>query len=120
MVAAQPGQHRLIPVGVEDAVQDDVVAVIKPVADHVIDQPDVNRAGTVPFLEDDPARDEILGDPGHLRPAGRSQRLGRRTLARSGVTAQGHQPRLSRPHRHTRDPKRAADGYIGYTVGLVA
>jgi hypothetical protein len=51
------------------------------------DQPDVPRAGTVPFLEDDPARDEILGDPGHLRPAGRSQRLGHRALARSGITA---------------------------------
>ena len=34
-------------------------------------QPDAHRAETVPFLEDDQA-DEILGDPGHLRPAGRA------------------------------------------------
>jgi hypothetical protein len=51
VVAVEPGQHRLVPVGVEDAVHDGVEAVIQRVAGHLIDQPDVRPARPVLLLQ---------------------------------------------------------------------
>jgi hypothetical protein len=120
MVAAQPGQHRLIPVGVEEDVQNDVAAVIKRIAGDLIDQPDVPRAGTVPFLEDDPARDEILGEPGISGPQAAHSALATVLLPDPELPRRTTSRVCPDPTANTRDPKRGADGYIGYTVGVVA
>jgi len=55
MVGAEPGQHRAIPVGVQDAFDDHVVAVVKGVPGGQVDQPDVRSARNITFAQDDPA-----------------------------------------------------------------
>jgi hypothetical protein len=68
MVVPEPGQHVLITVGVEDAIQDGVVVPAQHIASYLVYQPDVDSVGDIPLPEDRPA-DEILRDPGNTASA---------------------------------------------------
>src|ERR1700691_1839411 len=104
MISAQGGQHQLVPVSVEDAVKDDMIAMIQRIACYLVDQPDVRCARLVPFPQDDPP-DEILRDPGHTKAVGVAQRPGDGALARTGVAAKNDEPRLIGPDSHAADPR---------------
>jgi hypothetical protein len=120
MVAAQPGQHRLIPVGVEDDVQNDVAAVIKRVAGHLMISP----------MFPAPGRSLSLRMTRRGMRSWETQAISGPQAAHSALaTVLLPDPELPRrttsrvcpdPTANTRDPKRGADGYIGYTVGVVA
>jgi hypothetical protein len=59
MVALQPGQHWLVPVGVKNAVEDGMVAVVQGVTHNLVYQAYVDAARSVLFVKDLPP-DQVL------------------------------------------------------------
>jgi hypothetical protein len=104
MISMQACQHLLVPAGVQDSVQDDVVALVQAVAGDVIDQPDVHPAGPVVLLQDDPP-DQILGDPGQAASVRLAEHGGDRALAGPGIPPHDDEPRHLRAGRYAYDPR---------------
>jgi len=62
MVAGQSGEHVGVAGGVQDSLEDDVVAVVKAVPGGAADQPDVDPARDVAFFEHQPPRHVLRHD----------------------------------------------------------
>src|SRR5262249_30103362 len=86
MIASEAGEHVLVALRVQDAVDDRMASVIKRTPRHTIDKRDVQSARPVRLLQD-VTSDQILGNPRYSATVGLPECLGDSRLAGSGVAA---------------------------------
>ena len=89
-VALEPSKHVAVVVGVQDALQHDVVAVVQAVAHDLLDETDVHGPGLVDLLEDR-APDVVLGNDGEAAAAPSTELRGDRALASPGIAPEDDQ-----------------------------
>ncbi|BBJ44652.1 hypothetical protein SSPO_073700 [Streptomyces antimycoticus] len=99
VVAAQGVQHRAVVRGAEDALDDDVEAVVEGIAGHGVDEADVRRVRGVPLPQHDPAQ-IVLAHQREAASVAGAQLGGHGGLAGRGVAAQHDQPRRRGTHPH--------------------
>ena len=104
----QRGQHVAVAAGVQDALQDHVVAVVEREPDGLLDQGGRHTAGLVPFAQDDAAQ-VVLLDEGAAPAVPASELAGDAALARTGVAPDADEDRV-----------RAAGGLSGHGASLAS